>query len=730
MSPNSLPAFSTLPEKDLRGELLRTITRSLVGISIGFVLFSVFAAREIITRTLYIAAAIIFLSIIVSLLIRKGFIRLGGYILVLFLWITVSGAAFSGGGISAPIFMGHLVIILLASLLLGTNYGLWIAISTIIFGFFTIYADTAGFLPSPIPYSPIARLAIYAFFFLTAFVLQKASVNTTIRAITRADHSEKQYRSFLENISTVTYINDLSADSLTLYVSPQVEKVIEYTQKEFLEDPTLWSKIIHPLDRESVSAENQRTIKTGEPFNIDYRIITKAGKTIWVKDDALLIKNENNEPQYWLGVWTDITERKRSEQANEETVQILTMRTTQLMTASEVSTAAISILELNELLPRVVELIRSHFKYYYVGIFLTDSKNEVSILRAATGEMGKKMLEARHSLVIGNSSMIGWCIANNRARIALDVGKDAVHFKNPVLPLTRSELALPMRARGQVIGGMTIQSEKPSAFNDGDIKALQTMADQVANAIYTARLFDERSHLIKELEAKNAELERFTYTVSHDLKSPLVTIRAYLGYLKSDAQTNNFERFDKDLARIIKATETMQALLKDLLDLSRVGSIINTTERHSFEELVKDTLDVILSPLLAQKVKIKVQQDLPFIYCDKTRAIEVLQNLISNAIKFMGEQPDPQIQIGLNGIDPETGYPIFYIKDNGIGIERQYHEQVFGLFNRLNPQQTEGTGIGLALVKRIIEIHGGKIWVESEGKNKGSTFYFTLPNVK
>ncbi len=226
-----------------------------------------------------------------------------------------------------------------------------------------------------------------------------------------------------------------------------------------------------------------------------------------------------------------------------DAVGALMRRTHQLQTASEVSSAATSILELNELLPKVVELIRSQFDYYYVGIFLADENHEMVTLRAATGEMGRRMLASRHSLLIGSSSMVGWCVANNQARIALDVGEDAVRFKNPILPLTRSELALPLRARGQVIGAMTIQSDRAAAFTDADITALQTMTDQVANAIETARLFDERSSLIRELENKNAELERFSYTVSHDLKSPLVTIRGFMGYLREDAKKGRPDPF-------------------------------------------------------------------------------------------------------------------------------------------------------------------------------------------
>ena len=123
-------------------------------------------------------------------------------------------------------------------------------------------------------------------------------------------------------------------------------------------------------------------------------------------------------------------------------------------------------------------------------------------------------------------------------------------------------------------------------------------------------------------------------------------------------------------------------------------------------------------------VQVEIMPRLPAIYGDRARLVEVVQNLVDNACKFMGEQPHPKIEIGARQDGDET---VFYVRDNGIGIDPQYHEKVFGLFDKLDPQ-SEGTGIGLALVKRIVETHDGRIWVESEGAGKGSTFYFTLPN--
>lgn len=173
-------------------------------------------------------------------------------------------------------------------------------------------------------------------------------------------------------------------------------------------------------------------------------------------------------------------------------------RAAQLATAAEVSAAASSILNLDELLPQAAELIRQRFNLYYVGIFLLDETGRWAVLRAGTGEAGKQMLEMGHKLEVGGKSMIGWCTANARARIALDVGTEAIRFDNPLLPLTRSEMALPLISRGRVIGAMTIQSDRPAAFTEEDITALQTMADQLATAIENARLFAETSQTLTE----------------------------------------------------------------------------------------------------------------------------------------------------------------------------------------------------------------------------------------
>jgi PAS domain S-box-containing protein len=233
----------------------------------------------------------------------------------------------------------------------------------------------------------------------------------------------------------------------------------------------------------------------------------------------------------------------------------------------------------------------------------------------------------------------------------------------------------------------------------------------------------EREALVARLEQKNAELERFTYTVSHDLKSPLVTIRGFVGTLERSARAGDLDRLSADCARIAAAADRMRQLLDDLLELSRIGRVASKPVEMPFASVVDIALESLEGPLQARHVDVVVAPDLPVVRGDTTRITEVVQNLVENAIKFMGDQPAPRVEIGVR---PDRGERVLYVRDNGIGIDPRYHEKVFGLFEKLR-RDGEGTGVGLALVRRIVEVHGGRIWVESAGVGAGSCFCFTLP---
>lgn len=231
----------------------------------------------------------------------------------------------------------------------------------------------------------------------------------------------------------------------------------------------------------------------------------------------------------------------------------------------------------------------------------------------------------------------------------------------------------------------------------------------------------EREAVIEQLKRKNQELDRFAVRVSHDLKTPLITLAGFLGYLDKDIKTGNQERAEKDFAQINEAARTMGRFVDELLDLSRVGRIANPPATVPFDGIIVDALKASDGLIQARNVRVKIDAIFPFVHVDRARIVQVMQNLITNAVKFMGDQSNPQLTIGFEEINGEH---IFSVSDNGIGIAPEYHERIFELFNKLDPH-SDGTGIGLGMVRKIIEVHHGKIWVESE-LGKGSTFKFTL----
>jgi len=299
-----------------------------------------------------------------------------------------------------------------------------------------------------------------------------------------------------------------------------------------------------------------------------------------------------------------------------------------------------------------------------------------------------------------------------------------------------SMLCIPVCGRHHVLGVLSITSKQPRAFTDDETRVLSAYAEQAAIAIEHARLLAieeerravsertniilhneiaerqrveaERERLITELEAKNAEMARFTYTVSHDLKSPLITIQGFVGLLEKDVLVGDSERMRTDITYIRAAATTMQRLLNELLELSRIGRVVNPLTEVALSDLAQEAVTLISGQITARGVQVHIAPDLPVVMGERPRLLEVLQNLLDNAVKFMGAQPQPCIHFGVRREPEET---VCYVRDNGIGIAPRYHEKVFGLFERLD-RSSDGTGIGLALVKRImcaVKAHGRNV---------------------
>ena len=232
----------------------------------------------------------------------------------------------------------------------------------------------------------------------------------------------------------------------------------------------------------------------------------------------------------------------------------------------------------------------------------------------------------------------------------------------------------------------------------------------------------------QEIEKINNELKDFVYTVSHDLKEPLFSINGYITRLYETYYDTYDEKGRRFSNRIKANIEIMSNRIQEILEVAKVGMVTYDFKENASEDIIKNVLATLVDKIEANNINTLIQSNLPTILCDEKRIRDVFFNLVTNAIKFMGDDKKRQVTIGYNKIE---GYYMFFVEDTGIGIRKEYQNNVFKIFSRLKQIEAEGTGVGLIIVKKIIEMHKGEIWIESPiAKGKGTRFCFTIPDVQ
>ncbi len=555
--------------------------------------------------------------------------------------------------------------------------------------------------------------------------------------------SEYRFRSVFEQSNDGILITGV--DGTRIAVNARAAEQLGYT----IDDLMKMQKNVAVAPEEQAAAEkNWARILGGErlpPY--ERTAVKKSGERIILEMNVSLVRDEVGDPLFVQTIARDVTERRTQEQERERLLRDLQRQSNRLQTAVEIAANTIAILKPEQLIRDAVNLIADRFGFYYVGLFLVDGPGEYAVLAAGSGPAGAEMLAAGHKLRVGGESMIGWCTDNKRARIALDVGEDAVHFENPALPATRSEMALPLMSRGTVLGALTVQSDIEAAFTEDDIAALQAMSDQLAGAIENARLYEESRVELKrreraeaavrklnkeleqrvdqrtaQLQAANQELESFAYTVSHDLRAPLRAIGGYASILLEDYAQPLAGQPEHYLNQIRANIDRMGLLIDGLLTFSRLGRQQVKRQPVELRSLVQSVMEEQKQDMKGRKVKL-VLGELPIVQADPTLIRQVYANLLGNAVKFTRGRKQATIQVG---VEEQEGEAVFFVRDNGVGFDLKYVDKLFGVFQRLHPaHEYEGTGVGLAIVQRIVNRHGGRVWVEA-AEDRGATFYFTL----
>ena len=476
-------------------------------------------------------------------------------------------------------------------------------------------------------------------------------------------------------------------------------------------------------------AEEKHIMETGEPVlnRVEFNP-TRDGKPRWLSSSKVPAKNELGQIIGTIGISVNVTEQKLQEEKESQRREMLEKVIQLGKQVAEVS-------DLQTTLKRIWHAVHDDLGFDRLGIYLYDPELNSMNGTYGTNKQGEMVEEWNLHISINDETVEAASfirVLRHASGLYTTQNYEVDHNvpKGNIMSGVKEYAAVAARAGEKpvaVIGVDNLLSQR--SMSNEQLEALRLFAGYAGLAIENSRLnstlqteLNERQILIDELEAKNAELERFTYTVSHDLKSPLVTITGFLGYLEKDALTGNKEKIEGSINRISRAAEKMQDLLNDLLKLSRIGRLMNPPEDVPFEEIVNEAVEHVQGHLDMHKVQLEIQKDLPIIRGDRARLVEVIQNLIDNAAKYSNPGIQPIIEIGAIQDQDKT---VYFVRDNGIGIDPQFHERIFGLFNKLNPH-SDGTGVGLSLIKRIIEVHNGQIWVESEA-GKGATFYFTLP---
>ena len=538
------------------------------------------------------------------------------------------------------------------------------------------------------------------------------------------------YRALFEHTNDAIFLLDLKG--IILEANRQASHLLGYSLEEMQGRSVL--DLVMPDERRD-GQEKIQALLDGRSLPVyERRFRHKSGRAVPAEINIALVRDEKGQPLHIQSIVRDITRRKAAELEHERLLTDLMHRSTQLLTAAEISKSASTILDPDELTREVVNVIQSRFGFYYVGLFLVDEAGEYAVLHAGTGESGRLMLEAGHKLRVGSVSMIGQCVARSEARIALDVGEEAVRFDNPYLPLTRSEMALPLIARGRCVGALSVQSAQEAAFSPADIAALQTMADQVAIAITNARFYDQIQRYTTQLEdlvaertaelaAVNRELEAFAYSVSHDLRAPLRSIDGFSQALLEDYAGVLDARGQDYLRRVRAASQRMGQIIDDLLQLSRLTRRGMHRQRVDLSDLARQVAEELAQQEPERQVEWVIAADV--IATGDPHLLRVaLENLLGNAWKFTSKHAEARIEFG---VEEDKDQAVYFVRDDGAGFDMAYADKLFGAFQRLHGlAEFEGTGIGLATVQRIIHRHGGQVWAEGEVE-RGATFYFTLP---
>ena len=514
-------------------------------------------------------------------------------------------------------------------------------------------------------------------------------------------HERELLQALLDNIPDLIYFKD--ASSRFIRVNRAMAEHIGLDHAEQAVGKTDFD-FQPPYLAEEFFKEEQEMMQTGTPV-IDHMEFNpfKDGQPRWISATKVPLYDHEGRLTGLVGISRDVTE-------NELAFQTLEKQATELATVARVSAVVSTRLNPSELLQTVVDLTKESFKLYHAHIYLLSEDEQSLIVSAGAGEAGRMMQLQAWQIPFDHPDSIVANVARTRTGALINDVRETSHFlPNPLLPYTRAELAVPMIVGEQLLGVFDLQSETIGRFDEDDLQIYLALAQQLAVALQNARRYElvqafnadletRVQQRTAQLEAANKELEAFSYTISHDLRAPVRAMAGFSSILLDEfAHTIPLEA-QHYLQHVRAGAERMGQLVDGLLTFTRLGRQAIIRQPVDVTQLARQVYDELIEMQLGRKTNFVLH---PLSSCEADPALlrQIFIQLLDNALKYSQSEPETRIEVGSFEENDQT---VYYVRDNGIGFDMQYAHKLFGVFQQLHlPGEYEGTGIGLALARRI-----------------------------
>ncbi|MCY1073983.1 ATP-binding protein [Archangium lansingense] len=537
------------------------------------------------------------------------------------------------------------------------------------------------------------------------------------RLYTNAVRAEERFRSLIHATAQAVWVT--LPDGEVFEDSPTWRAFTGQPREEY--HGYGWLAVVHPEDQERVRRGWQAARAIRQPYEVEMRVCRPDGSWAVTLSRAVPMLDAQGQVREWIGTTTDITAQRRAEETSRRLESEQRARQLEALRA-EVSEVLSREDTPSRLMQACAEVMVRNLPLPLVQLWTFNREAQLLLLEGNAGPAAP--LSAVPSRLELGQTLVGSVGQSRQPQRVNDLPADP-RLRSRVWAESNglvSFLGAPLLVRGQLVGVLAVFGQLP--LEEETLATLSTVADAVAQGLERRRAEVSLQEHARELARSNEELQQFAYVASHDLQEPLRMVASYTQLLarrykgKLDADADEFITYAVD------GVNRMQQLIQDLLAYSRVG-----TRGHEFKPI--DSGQALGKALANLKALVDetgatiIQGKLPQVMVDETQLTQLFQNLVGNALKFRGQRP-PRVLVEAERQDNEWR---FTVEDNGIGIEPQYYERIFVIFQRLHgKEEYPGTGIGLAICKKIVERHGGRIGLDSQ-PGQGTTFWFTLPAI-